>query len=265
MKKKLLAGLTIGLFMFGMVSIVNATAIDLSSWSADTYNLAGGQTAGNWVLSGTNTVVTQTINADPSVYLNNLNQTSYQMDGHWQVTTTGDNDFIGFVFGYQNDHQFYTMDWKQGTQNAGSAYGTAQEGFRILKLDAGSRSDLDLTDFWGSGTSDSTILASSYGNDKGWADNTIYDFHLDFAPGVFNVQVYVGGTTTELWNVTVNDSTYASGQFGFYNFSQASVEYSGFEQTGGVIVDPVPEPATMLLFGTGLVGLAGTRIRRKKK
>jgi len=27
---------------------------------------------------------------------------------------------------------------------------------------------------------------------------------------------------------------------------------------------PVPEPATMLLFGAGIIGLAGSRIRRNK-
>jgi hypothetical protein len=30
-------------------------------------------------------------------------------------------------------------------------------------------------------------------------------------------------------------------------------------------VSPVPEPTTMLLFGTGLLGLAGISIRRTKK
>ncbi len=30
-------------------------------------------------------------------------------------------------------------------------------------------------------------------------------------------------------------------------------------------VEPVPEPATMLLFGTGLAGLVGSRLRKKKK
>jgi hypothetical protein len=30
-------------------------------------------------------------------------------------------------------------------------------------------------------------------------------------------------------------------------------------------LDPVPEPATMFLFGTGIAGLAGTRLNRRKK
>jgi len=37
----------------------------------------------------------------------------------------------------------------------------------------------------------------------------------------------------------------------------------GNTQHGGQT--PVPEPATMLLFGTGLIGIVGSRIRRRKK
>ena len=41
--------------------------------------------------------------------------------------------------------------------------------------------------------------------------------------------------------------------------------YEGNIILQGEKVAPIPEPATMLLFGTGLAGLTGSRIRRKKK
>ena len=40
--------------------------------------------------------------------------------------------------------------------------------------------------------------------------------------------------------------------------------YIGLDNVS-LTADPVPEPATMLLFGTGLAGLVGARTRRKKK
>ena len=240
-----------------------ATPLDLSSWTEHTYDLTGGQSAGNWVLSGSNTTVTQTTNADPSFYRNNNNLTAYTMDGSWQVTTASDDDFIGFVFGYQNDQQYYVMDWKQAYQNAGGTYGIADAGFRILKIDAlAGDGNLVLKDFWGSGTVNSEVIASNTGAGKGWADNTSYDFHLDFrkASGDIAIQVMQGEST--LWDVVLVDNSFSSGEFGFYNFSQASVEYSGFEQTGG-IPGEVPIPAAAFLFAPALLGFMGFRRRAK--
>lgn len=76
------------------------------------------------------------------------------------------------------------------------------------------------------------------------------------------ISVLVKDGSTTLWDVTINDLTYTSGQFGFYNFFQANVAYSGFEQTGGVIVPPnaVPIPAAAFMFAPALLGF-----RRKAK
>lgn len=243
-----------------------ADPINLSSWSALTLNYPGGQGAGSWVLEPGNTAVKQVINADPSFYLNNLNQTQYSIDGTWQVLETGgDDDYMGFVFGYQSSSNFYLFDWKQGTQ--GYVGRTAAEGMSVKRFTGATGNgltDLSLEEFWENQASfgDMTLLATNQSTSKGWVDNKLYNFHLDFnlTPGDIHIIVMDGAVT--LWDTTLHDTTFGGGQFGFFNNSQQDVRYAGFVQTGGVPVVPEPETYALMLAGLGVVSWAARRRRR---
>ena len=79
-----------------------------------------------------------------------------------------------------------------------------------------------LPGFWGHVDSpEFDVLATSFGSDKGWADNVEYEFELIYESD--RIRISIDGTP--IFDVA---GGFEPGRFGFYNYSQAQVRYSDF-------------------------------------
>lgn len=91
------------------------------------------------------------------------------------------------------------------------------------------------------------------------------------APAELNATNFDNLTNNWYWTDTQyagdpDDAWFYNVRYGYQYYGSKGGHYNGLAvRSGQVSVAPVPEPATMLLFGTGIAGLAGTRLRRKKK
>ena len=223
---------------------VVAGLVDLSTWTAEGN--------GNWTLGGGNNSAFQSINGTPTVFYSDFLGQGVALSGNITVEATGDDDYIGFVLGFQPGDiasaatDFIVVDWKQATQVFFGC--TGQAGLAISRFSAGAP---DNADSWCHQGSVNELARGTTLGSTGWVDNTTYSFDLVFNPT--NIQVFVDGTK----ELDINGS-FANGRFGFYNYSQESVRYSAIQQ------DPTsaPIPSVLLLMLGGIGGIVYTRRRR---
>lgn len=241
--------------------------IDLRTWTKE-----GDPANGNWVVSADGASVRQTKNGKPTFFVSPDEFIDTTISGTFKVSHN-DNDFIGFVFGYQsplatngdgvNDFQFLLFDWKQKQQTSESIY-TGQEGFSLTKVN-GTISN-HKSSFWRHNSSpEFNVFATNYGSTKGWENNTEYDFTLLYQSD--RIKIDIDGST--IFDISADEvgKEFQTGRFGFYNYSQPNVFYSGFtqEHTPPPETPSVPEPSSVLsLLALGAFGVA-SRLRKQQK
>ncbi len=265
----LLNKLSILAILFLYANTALAGLVDLSTWSEE------GPGGGSWTVAGDNNSVIQSVNsATPTFFISDDPFINSVFTGTIAVETTGDDDFIGFVFGYQQpfsgngdattDFDFLLFDWKQANQDTGT------EGFYLSQV-SGDFSDNGISHtvlttnnpFWShvdnnDGNSSFTLLDALTGAGQGWQDNTIYNFELTFQTNLLEIVIDGGDFNNQ--TIFSMAGSYTAGSFGFYNFSQAGVRYAAI--TEDVAPLRMTEPSSIVLLFVAIAGLCTRKIAK---
>ena len=250
--------LSITTVVISTAAYADPTPINLSTWTDESSHQFS-----NWQVSDDGSSVLQVVNGHPTFFVSPDEFIDTTITGTLRVEDTIDNDYIGFVFGYQSplaanndpvdDYNFLLFDWKKSGGDG------RDEGFSLIRVNGLFPTVEDLTEsFWQRQESAKfDIFATNYGEDKGWEAQTDHDFSLLYQTD--RIKIDIDGET--IFDIS---GEFESGHFGFYNNSQANVRYSSFTQEE-TPPEKVPEPPSMLSLALlGLAGLGKLATRKRK-
>jgi len=203
-----------------------------------------------WTLSPDGLTVIQSENADPAVYVSTLPAMGVTITFDLTVTTSSDDDFIGWVVGYQAgdnsnaNADWILFDWKQSDQTLGGWGGGgagvyAGRGLRMYRVTG---PILSRDDMWGHQGNVAEVAASATLSNTGWIDFATNTIQISYS--TTQIDVWVNGV--QEFNET---GAFPTGNFGFYNYSQEDIEYT--------LVAPIDQSICSMLDtdGDGIVDL----------
>ncbi len=199
---------------------------------------------GNWTVSEDGQSVYQSTNGNPTYFVSDFDLNESSFEGSFRVNNDGDDDYIGFVFGFKGlggvgvGEGYYLFSWKKGNQSSGGALGEA--GFKVAKITGTSPNLWDMETQAGQ----MEVLARMDGDNAfGWQHNTDYSFFLSYqTSGSIRVIIRRTSDGQELWNtgLITDPDPLGVGRVGFYNYSQSQVTYAGF--TSAELEPPISAP-----------------------
>eukprot|EP00794_Sanderia_malayensis_P009735 gene9735-10730_t len=186
-----------------------------------------------WVVRNQGKEVVQVKNSVPSILVGKTVYEGIDFTGTMFVQTRNDDDFIGFVFGYQSPRNFILVSWKQeGQKYWRSIRGhetEATSGLEIKVVDSKTGPGPHMRSaLWHSGNyTDQTRLLWKDTRNRGWKDMVPYYFQLQHRPNnsIIRLQVYERSNLfIDTGFILANDIK--AGKVGLYSFSQENVVWS---------------------------------------